>query len=307
MLSLFVSADLFAGITRWQDVEIVNGLIIVDVDIAGVPAKALLDTGAAGMAINPSFLEENGIPFIKGREYFVVGANGIVKSHMIKEVDVTIFGKQFPLKNVGSFPGNRKFQMLIGLPFLKLMVVQIDYPNSKIRFLSRDSIDLKTHANVDIKHGNMESNLIASIELEGSEKFDLLFDTGSTAGLVVDNHIAQKRGWLKKYRVGGGSLAGVGNTLTVESIRLPYLKIGPYELENVKAICPKEKNMPTNYTQKKETSKTGTRISDGAGYIGILGGDVLKHFVVTLDAKNALMHIDAPIQDENIGETKGAE
>jgi hypothetical protein len=30
VLSLFVSADLFAVITRWQDVEIVNGRVIVE-------------------------------------------------------------------------------------------------------------------------------------------------------------------------------------------------------------------------------------------------------------------------------------
>ena len=301
VLSLFVSADLFAVITKWQDVEIVNGLIIVDVDIAGVPAKALLDTGATGMFISPTFLEEHDIPFIKGREYTLMGAHGRVKSRMIKEIDVTIFGSQFPLKNVLGFAGNRKFQMLIGLPFLKLMVVQIDYPNKKIRFLSHDSIDLKSHANVDIKHGNNESKLVTSVELEGGEKVDLLFDTGSSAGLVIDNYIAQKRGWLEKYGVGEGSLAGIGNTLTIVKLQLPYLKLGPYELENVKAVSPREENMPTNYRQKKERAKTGSRIKDGAGYIGILGGDILKHFVVTLDAKNALMHIAAPKQPESIG------
>ena len=298
MLCLFVSADLFAAITKWQDVEIVNGRVIVDVAIEGVPAKALLDTGATGMSISPSFLEKNGIPFIKGREYISVGAHGRSKSYMMKEIDVTIFGSQFPLKNVRAFPSNRKYQMLIGLPFLKMMVVQIDYPNKRVRFFSRDSIDLKNHANVDIKHGNKESKLVTSVELEGGEKVDLLFDTGSTAGLVIDNHIAQKRGWLERYRVGEGSLSGVANRLTVYRLRLPYLKIGPYELENVKAFSPKERNMPTNYSQKKDRGKAGSRISEGAGYIGILGGDVLKHFVVTLDAKNALMHIDAPKQDQ---------
>ena len=298
MLCLFVSADLYAVITKWQDVEIVNGRVIVDVAIAGVPAKALLDTGATGMSISPSFLEENGIPFIKGREIISMGAHGRTRSYMIKELDVTIFGSQFPLKNVRAFPSNRKFQMLIGLPFLKLMVVQIDYPNKRVRFLSRDSVDLKSHANVDIKHGNEESRLVTSVELEGGEKFDLLFDTGSTAGLIIDNHIAQKRGWLEKYGAGEGSLSGVTNTLTVEKLRLPYLKLGPYELENVKALCPKEENMPTSYSQKKERAKTGTRISEGEGYIGILGGDILMHFVVTLDAKNALMHIDAPKQGQ---------
>jgi predicted aspartyl protease len=299
ILSLFVSADLFAVITRWQDVEIVNGRVIVEVDIAGVPAKALLDSGATGMVINPSFLKENSIPYIEGREYISVGAHGKFKSHMIKEIDVTIFGKRFPLRDVRAFTKARDYQLLIGLPFLKLMIVQIDYPNKRIRFFSHNTIDLKSQANVDIKHGNRETKLVASVELEGGEKVDLLYDTGSTAGLVIDHHFAEKRGWLEKYNVGTGSLAGIGNKLTVEKLRLPYLKLGPYVLEYVKAVTPKEKNMPTNYSQKKDRSVTGTRISDGAAYIGILGGDVFKHFVVTLDAKNALMHIDAPIQDDS--------
>lgn len=267
MMALFLcmSADLFAVVTKWQDVEIVNGLIIIDVDIAGVPAKALLDTGATGMAISPSFLDENSIPYIKGREYISVGANGTSRTHMIKEMDVTIFGKQFPLKNVRSFVRHRRFQMLIGLPFLKLLIVQIDYPNERVRFLSRDSIDLKNHANVDIEHGNRESKLVASVVLEGDEKIDLLFDTGSTAGLVINRHFAEKRGWLEKYRVGKGTLSGIGTKLSIDALRIPYMKLGPFELENVKVVTPIEKNLSTNYSQKKERSRTGSRISDGEG------------------------------------------
>jgi hypothetical protein len=112
ILLLFASADLFAVITKWQDVEIVNGLIIVDVEIAGVPAKALLDSGATFMAISPSFLEENSIPYVKGRKYTSMGAHGTFRSHMIKEIDVTIFGKQFPLKNVHGIKKSRIYYIL---------------------------------------------------------------------------------------------------------------------------------------------------------------------------------------------------
>jgi len=52
ILLLFVSADLFAVITKWQDVEIVNG-----------------------------------------REYISVGAHGKSRSYVIKEIDVTTFGR----------------------------------------------------------------------------------------------------------------------------------------------------------------------------------------------------------------------
>jgi predicted aspartyl protease len=296
-LFLFTSPDAFATVTSWQDVEIRNGRVFIDVEIAGFPAKALLDSGSGLMSISSSFIEENAISYVKGEEYTVLGANGRSRAHKIREIDVSILGLQLPIRNAGTFKSGRKYQMIIGIPFLQLVIIQIDYPNSRIRFFSRDSVDLKNQANVAMKLESQHSRLVTTIDLGGEDELDLLFDTGSTAGIVLNRHYAENRGWLEKYRLEEGKLAGIGSIITVEKLHLPYLKFGPYELENVKVIVPKEETSKTNYSQNREASTRNRRQSKGAGYVGILGGDVFKHFVVTLDAKNALMHIAAPQPD----------
>ena len=294
ILSLLISTDVYAVITSWQDVDIVRGRVILDIEIAGVPAKALLDSGATGIVVNTEFLEKNSIPYVKGRQYNAIGVNGEYRTHMIKAIDIAMFGSQFPFENVYTSKGKRKYPVLIGMPFLKLMVIQIDYPNSRVRFFSRDSVDLKDQANVDLKHGKQQSKLVTSIELEGDEEIDLLFDTGSTVGIVINRSFAEKRGWLEKYRVEEVKFSGLTQTVFVDRLRLPYLKLGPYELENVKVVVPKDENVSMNFSQKSERQTRTRRKNEESGYVGILGGDVLKHFVITLDAKNALLHIDAP-------------
>jgi len=297
IFSLLVSIDVHAVISGWQDVDIVKGRIILDVEIARVPTKALLDSGATGINVSTVFLEENNISYVKGRQYTAIGAHGETRAHEIKDLDITIFGRQFPFKNLHTFESNRNYQVLLGLPFLKLTVIQIDYPNSRVRFFSRDSVDLKGQANVDLKHGRQQSKLVTSIELKGDEKIDLLFDTGSTAGIVIDRAFAKKRAWLEKYRIGQVKVSGIAETISADQLQIPYLKLGPYELENVKVVVPQDKNASTNYEQKSVKQNQTRRKSKESGYAGILGGDVLKHFVVTLDAKNALMHINAPHPD----------
>lgn len=297
MLAFFVSADTLAGATIWHQVELVNGRILIDIEIAGVPAKALIDSGASQIVVSKPFLEDNGIPYIKGRSATVVGAQGKYRTHKIKTIDVGIFGYQFPFKDVVASTSDRSYQMLIGLPFLKRAVVQIDYPNSRMRFLSHDSVDLKKHANVDMKHGSKESKLVASVELGDGEKVNLMFDTGATPGIVVNRYFAERQGWLEKYRVGKVKLSGMAETIIAEKLQIPYLKFGPYELENIKVIVPKESNGLTNYSKGKTESGRSRLPGKEAGYDGIMGGDVFKHFVVTLDAKNALLHISAPPPD----------
>lgn len=293
-LILFASPSAFAAVTAWQEVELRNGHVLVDVEIAGVPAKALLDTGATSMAISLSFLEDNSIDYVKGEEYTVLSANGKSRTHKIRDIEVSIFGMQLPIRNANSFKDHPRHQMLIGMPFLRLVIVQIDYPNRRIRFFSRDSIDLANQANVESRVEAMGSRLVTSVGLGGEDKVDLLFDTGATAGITIDRRYAENRGWLEEYRLEEKILRGVNYVTTADLIRLPYLKLGPYELENVKVIVPREPIPTVRLSRDKAMSTSMRRHKKGASYVGALGADVLKHFVVTIDAKNALIHIAAP-------------
>jgi len=79
----------------------------------------------------------------------------------------------------------------------------------------------------------------------------------------------------------------------VERFNLPELTIGPIVLENVVVIVPGE-GEKTNVGQDV-IAKLGTRIKETASD-GILGYDVLKHFVVTIDYKRSFLHLGVPAE-----------
>ena len=290
---LLLSGNLYAGASDWQEMKIVNGHMLIDVEIGGIPAKAMLDTGAETVALNVDFLDENNILYKNGKQLTLQGIFGEKKTHFVKNVKVNLLGAEFPIKNAFPLHGQGNFQMIIGLPFFKQFIFQFDYPNSRFKLITRDYLDLNEIANVDMQHGNSKKSLVVSAKLEGKETIDLLFDTGSTSGLYLERHFAKRRGWLEKYSKAKGMSSGVNEVIENEILVLPSLKFGPYTLEDVITIVPAE-DMITNITKKQQKAKLGTRFAKGAKEEGILGYDILKHFVITLDAKTAKMHIIAP-------------
>lgn len=293
ILFLLTSLNLYAGATPWQDIEINNGLLLIDVEVAGIPAKAMLDTGAQTLAINVEFLEKNKIPYKKGSKVTIQGVFGERRGHLVKNFSVNMFGSEFPIKRALPFADESEVAMIVGLPFFKNFIFQIDYPNQRIKLITRDSLDLKDLKNVDMKHGNNKNSLVVSTLLDGDKSVDLLFDTGSNSGLLFERHYAKRNGWLEKYSKAESETTGINETRSTEILVLPTFKIGPYNLEDVVVTVPTQ-GQSANISQKQQRAEIGKKIAKGSAYEGILGYDVLKHFVITLDAKTARMHIIAP-------------
>lgn len=292
-LLLLSSLNLYAGATPWQDIEIENGLLLIDVEIAGVPAKAMLDTGAQTLALNLDFLEKNQISYKKGSKIILQGVFGERKANLIKNLNVKMFGSDFPIKRALPFTGDGDVAMIVGLPFFKNFIFQIDYPKQRLKLITRDSLDLKDLQNVKMKHGNNKESLVVSAYLEDGKSVDLLFDTGSNTGLLFERHFADRNGWLENYSKAESQMSGINESRSTEILVLPAFKIGPYNLEDVIVTVPTE-GQSANISEKQQSAQLGKKIAKGSAYEGILGYDVLKHFVVTLDAKNARMHIIAP-------------
>ncbi|MBT8142859.1 MAG: hypothetical protein HKN88_08445 [Gammaproteobacteria bacterium] len=289
---LLATSNVYAGSTDWLEFEIYNGLMLIDVEIAGIPTKAMLDTGASIVGIDIDFLEKNKINYKKGRKIILQGIFGEKRTKLIKEIDVSLYDVNFPLKNVVPINSGDAYQMIIGLPFFKDMIFQIDYPNSRFKMITRDSVDMKQVANVEMQHGNNKRSLVITANLEDGENLDLLFDTGSSSGLYLERKFAARRGWIEKYSKASGETSGIVETIENEILVLPKLKLGPYTLENVIVTVPAQ-DRPTNISSQASRAELGTRLSKGVSTIGILGYDVLKHFVITLDARTARMHVYA--------------
>ena len=65
-----------AGATEWMDIRVINGLLLVETEVAGIPGFSIIDTGAQLEGINARFLEAEGLEFKKDRKLTVVGVHG---------------------------------------------------------------------------------------------------------------------------------------------------------------------------------------------------------------------------------------
>ena len=128
-------------------------------------------------------------------------------------------------------------------------------------------------------------NDLASREAEANDaKAWLILDTGNSAGILIKSSFAADKGWLNDDNSGVSQQdsKGIVDSSSVQSFRLNSLRIGPYDLENVLVATPSEDQM-ANIGRYASESNLGTRIKSGVQAKGLIGYDILKHFVVTID------------------------
>lgn len=74
--------------------------------------------------------------------------------------------------------------LLSGASFFYSAIIQIDYPNSRLRRLSKKSVDLRKQTNVPMKRARGSVFPATEVESEG-ENVWLIFDTGNAGGVKV--------------------------------------------------------------------------------------------------------------------------
>jgi hypothetical protein len=84
--------------------------------------------------------------------------------------------------------------------------------------------------------------------------------------------------------------SGVNAIAITESFRIPEFKIGPFVLEDVLVSIPAE-GQSANLQSQYSTS--GSRIR-GRKVQGLIGYDVLQHFLLTIDYKGGHVHLGLP-------------
>jgi len=160
-----------------------------------------------------------------------------------------------------------------------------------MRVFPRDALNLKKLKNVDSKRDPAGGSPLVRVKLDGRAVW-LGIDTGNSSGIIVDRSIALREKWLEKYNNQTGIAYGAVSGGEKITFNLDSLEIGPFELGNIMvSIPPKGKT----WNMFKRESKTGSNIRQQRGKSrGLLGYDVLKHFVVTIDYKSGYVHIGPP-------------
>jgi hypothetical protein len=281
----------YAGATEWVGIKVSNGYLLVETEIAGIPGYSLIDTGAEVNAINGGFLEAAKLDFDKGRFVEIAGVFGTERRDTYKEVPVKIFGGNVNFHDLVDLDlGVPDIQMILGATFLERFIFQFDYPNQRLRLITRDSLDLKKLRNVDSKKDRNGGSPLVKVGL--SKKIDawLVMDTGANGGILIDRDLARQLNWLDGSDRIQGKVSGVNSSGDMEHFTVPRIVFGPVELADVLVTIPAPGQSVTLF---EKYAPLGTRIARGGKAKGLLGYDVLQHFVVTVDYKTGYVHIHA--------------
>ena len=181
--------------------------------------------------------------------------------------------------------------LTLGAGFLKLFVFQFDYPNQRVRMISRDSLDMKQLKNVESKKSRDGGSPLVKVNLNNESDVWLILDTGASGGILLERSVAAKRDWLDRYPALEASARGVNATADLQAFNLPTMTIGDFEIENPIILVPE---LGDELAIFESNAELGTRIPKSRKAKGLLGFDILKHFVVTIDYKSGYVHLEAP-------------
>ncbi|WP_394201471.1 aspartyl protease family protein [Shewanella waksmanii] len=279
------------AVTNWVDFELINGHINLPVSIAGIEGKAILDSGAQINAINTSFINRHNLSFKKSGKVNVQGVYGTQQHQMYSDVMATLFGAEIELDKLASMRiGHHETQLILGASLMQRFIFQIDYPNSRLRLFERDNLDMTQFENIDMQINRSDGQPIVKVELNGQKSAWLVMDTGNNGGLFLKRSMADGLGWLEDYATISGESRGVNKSGLVEHFQLPEVKFGPYVVENVASTVPAkgQKELVSGQDRRTLSRFKGKNIK------GLLGYDVLKHFVLTIDYQAGRMHVGLP-------------
>lgn len=278
-----------AGATEWIDFELVNGHILIESEIAGIPGYTLIDTGAEVNGINSRFLEASELSFKTGRPILIEGAFGTSERSVYREVPVTLFGVELKLADLVELNvGGEEMQVILGAGFLQFFIFQFDYPNQRMRMIERDTIDLKALKNVPSKRSSRGGSPLVKVRLNDEVNVWLILDTGANGGILLERSVAVKKKWLERYPVVEIGSTGVNSGAILEAFNLPILEFGGFEIENSMIRVPQRGD---DLPMFEAEVSLGSRVPKSRNDKGLLGYDILKHFVVTVDYKSGYVHI----------------
>ncbi len=305
LAGLWVTA---AGAEGWIPIEVRDGALTFPAIVEGVATTAALDTGASINSIDASFAERIGLS-LSGPRYRMSSAHlagKIVPSE--SQLDVQLFGVDVVLRDTPAMR-HPETPLRVGVGFLNKLILQIDYPGSRIRILPREAVDLDAYDNVRMRSaegtcgpafepefpGRTTCQPAVQVTFPGEKKLWLLLDTGATGPVVLSRPVAEREGWLAAYRKGASASTDVlGKVAPVEILVMPTLRLGPFELGDVAVAVPAEGQRLLTGREGWGRVETATHITRGARANGMLGYDVLRHFVVTIDYEREMLHIAQP-------------
>ena len=290
---VFMPSIAGADTSDWIPITIKDGKLRIPSSFAGIDGYSIIDTGANQSAINRRFLRTNHLSLAAAGEITVKGFFKKQKRPIYKNLSMTLLGMQVRFPHLPEVSlRSAQIQMLIGGDFLEKFIFQFDYPNQRMRWLTRDTMDLHSLSNIPSRKDKQTAGVLVKVVLNGRQSLWVTVDTGAKSGLWIERSFAARKGWLAESHTINRRASGVNTSGTIQQFRLPSVKLGEFESTNTLVSVPGANQKTTLF---ERTARRGSKIQRSAGESrGLLGWDVLKDFVVTIDYRIGKIHLDSP-------------
>ncbi|RUO62074.1 hypothetical protein [Pseudidiomarina insulisalsae] len=289
-ITLLFSSTAWSQATNWIPFENANGHVMIKVNVAGVDSYAIIDSGSQINALNLAFAEHHGMEFSSNKRIKIKGAHSVEERRVYREVPTKLLGLDLQMELVGLDLGASEVSMLLGAPLLNQFILQFDYPNSRLRFANPGTFNLKETANLEMRAQEGSGRPLVRVNLNDEAERWLLLDTGNSGGIYMDRMVAISQDWVERFPLAEGVSRGVNASKNVQFFQLPLFGFGPYKLENVQVVVPAE-GSPADFGRRYQNVSSRMR---GVEISGVLGYDILKHFILTIDYRNGYGHVYVP-------------
>ncbi|MDX1490792.1 MAG: hypothetical protein R3332_05860 [Pseudohongiellaceae bacterium] len=265
-----------------QTFRVANSEVTIDVVIDGETYPAALTMSNIPGTITLELVRKLGLNEQVDRRSTVIGDFGRPEAkRFITNLDIGLFGTTTTAKQMTI--AGRGQAISLSLRLFQDLLIQMDFPNSRICFFDRDAVNMKEVHNIEMDFDPQFGVPVVKVRFNDEIDTWLQVSPGLGAGIRLDSVIAEELG-LYESATSASSLL-LSNTFDL-------MQLGPYEVGQMSAQFPRlgvNDNIKTN-----SQSKVGTNIKRGKESRGRIGLEILKHFVVTMDMKTGRMHIYTP-------------
>lgn len=285
-LFFFISFNTFCSTSEWINFEVKNGKVIVPATIEGIGIKAVLDTGSEEHYISNAFLLKHPLANRKGKTESIQDMTTEKKKFIYNQVQLGIFGFENKLDRMIPTEVSEG-DIVLGSGFFFNFVMQFDFPKKRLRFLQRESVNLKKAENIEMRLHRQSALPIIKVTLDDKKSIWTIMSTAAAEGLRLDRLVIESEGWDKSLETKNLDIIQVNGTQTYDLISMPKIDFGPYKIDDVSTAFSKK---GVRFELLDNNAFTGSNMK-GMDVKGVLGYDILQHFLITVDFKYGNMHV----------------
>jgi predicted aspartyl protease len=230
-----------AVVSGWQPVELfAERYVVLHGSVNGTAVDMILDSGAGMTCLDREFAASIGLR--PEGAVAAQGTGGHAEAGLVGGVTVRVgdlalgplSAAVLDLSSIGSRLG-RPLRAILGKEVFHALVVDLDYPNSRIRFHDPAAFRYEGPGHRLELLAGQEGHKSVQLSIEGGEPVTVGLDTGQGGALTVYRHYAEARGLLTGRPVSERRSLGVGGATIVKTATLRSVTLAGYELRGVPA------------------------------------------------------------------------